>query len=617
MAGVYNKIKNGLVLHRRLLTVIIHVIIAAVANYLAFYIRFESVIPHNIVELFLSYLLYMLLIRAGVYIAMGLHKGLWRYASIRDLVDIIKAATIGTLIFLIIVRYIFDEIAYPRSIYVFDWMLMIFITGGSRLLVRVFREYMTGADKGSRVLIIGAGDAGEMIVREMKGHPEYNLLPIGFLDDNRYKEGLYIHGIPILGPVGDVGRAIERAAPDEFLIAIPSATRKTIQGIYDQLSVFNLPIKTLPGLANILDGSVTVSQIKPLSMEDLLHREPVRSDIYSISNFIKGRKVLVTGAGGSIGSELARQIYSYRPTELMLVDRYENGLFDIDLELASQGSVKVRSFIRDVTDATTIDKLFADTKPEMVFHAAAHKHVPLMESNPLEAIKNNVFGTRNVVHASLQHKINHFVMISTDKAVNPTNVMGASKRIAEYITQMANGNGTTRFTTVRFGNVLGSNGSVIQIFKRQLASGGPITVTHPEIKRFFMLIPEAVQLVLLAASSGGGGEIFVLDMGEPIRILDFAEDFIRLSGLVPYEDVDIRITGLRPGEKLFEELFDSTDEVRPSGNEKYMIAVPRMPAHDDMSAAMSDLSRTVSAQDEAAVFDVIKRIIPGFESSKH
>lgn len=612
---MYRKIKNALILHRRLVTVLIHVIIAMVANYLAFLIRFESVMPPEVVDLYLKYIVYIILIRAFVYIVMGLHKGLWRYASIHDLVDIIKTITVGSLIILVLIRYVFQDVSYPRSVYILDWMLMVLMTGGSRLLARVFREYMASSGKGSRVLVIGAGDAGEMIVREMKSHPDYNYQPVGFLDDNRYKEGLYIHGVPILGPVSDVARAVGKVSPDEFLIAIPSETRKNLQRIYDLLSEFKLPIKTLPGLANILDGSVTVSQIKPLSMEDLLHREPVRSDIYSISNFISGRRIMVTGAGGSIGSELARQIYSYAPSELILVDRYENGLFDIDMELSSRGRLTVRSFIRDITAIGSMDKLMGELKPEMIFHAAAHKHVPLMEGNPVEAIRNNVFGTRNMVNASIKHDVQHFVMISTDKAVNPTNVMGASKRIAEFIAQKANRKGATKFTTVRFGNVLGSNGSVIQIFRRQLANGGPITVTHPEIKRFFMLIPEAVQLVLLAASSGDGGEIFVLDMGEPIRILDFAEDFIRLSGLVPYEDVDVRITGLRPGEKLFEELFDSTDEIRPSGSEKYKIAVPRMPVDEELDRAINELETAVVEEDSGRVFQVIQRIIPGFESA--
>lgn len=615
MAGsVYSLMRDMFVANRRIIAVLIHACITIIASYAAFFIRFESIIPHDIVALYLRYLVYLVIIRSVIYIAMGLHKSLWRYASIRDLLDIIKAVSLGSLAFLLLVRYIFDDLAYPRSVYVLDWMLTVLSVGGLRLTVRLIRESMVNSETGTRVLIIGAGDAGELIVREMKGHPKYKYQPVGFLDDNRFKEGLHIHGIPILGTLRDVERAVEKVSPDEFLIAIPSATRKTIQDIYDLLAKFNLPIKTIPGLANILDGSVTVSQIKPLSMEDLLHREPVRSDIFSISNFIKSRRILVTGAGGSIGSELARQIHSYAPSELILLDRYENGLFDIDLELTSQGRLKVRSLIRDITDSPAIERLFSEVRPEMVFHAAAHKHVPLMESNPLEAIKNNVFGTRNLINASLASGVKHFVMISTDKAVNPTNVMGASKKIAELLAQRANSNETTKFTTVRFGNVLGSNGSVIQIFRRQLASGGPLTVTHPEIKRFFMLIPEAVQLVLLAASSGDGGEIFVLDMGEPIRILDFAEDFIRLSGFIPYEDINIKITGLRPGEKLYEEMFDSTDKVLPSGNEKYRIAVPETPSAEDLALTIKELDEITRSGDERRLNDVIKRIIPGFES---
>lgn len=611
--NIYEVIESIVVKHRRTVVSVVHLFQALVANYLAFMLRFEGRIPEVHVKQMLDYLPYLLLIRMVFYLHSGLYKHLWRYASVSDLIKILRTVAFGSIAFLLLVRTFFGDTAYPRSIYILDGLLLIIISGGSRLFVRVFREYLQSGYAGRRVLIIGAGDAGEMMVRDMRNNPKYAYEPIGFVDDDPYKKGLSIHGVPILGPMRGLRKIVRQYSPEEILICIPSADRKTIKEIYEQCKPLNLPIKTLPGMSDILHGKVSVSRLKPLSLEDLLQREQVQTDIKSVRDYIGGKRVLVTGAGGSIGSELCRQIMEYGPSSLVLFDRYENGLFEIDLELSGKKK-NVKAVVGDILDASRLKWVFSEYRPEIVFHAAAHKHVPLMEGNPLEAVKNNVFGTRNLIEASAGHGVKSFVMISTDKAVNPANVMGATKRVAEFLAIGKNSTCDTRFTAVRFGNVLGSNGSVVHVFREQIKKGGPVTVTHPEIKRFFMLIPEAVQLVLIAASAGKGGEIFVLDMGEQIKIADFAENLIRLSGYIPHEDIKIEFTGLRPGEKLYEELFDRTEKMAPTFHDKLRVAVPEQPLPETMSALLAELERIVrdNAVDELA--PVIRKIIPGFKT---
>ncbi len=636
---IYKTIKGFIVSHRRVVVILIHLIQTALANYFAFVLRFEAFLPKDQFRNFVDFLPILLIIRLGLYLQAGLYKDLWRYSSVGDLIKILKSVSLGSIIFLIIVRYVFGDTHYPRSIYVLDWLLLIMLSGGSRLFVRVFREYLQSEHSGKKTLIIGAGDAGEMIVRDMKNNPKYAYEPIGFIDDNPYKKGLSMHGVPIFGPRNMLGDVIEKQRPEEILIAMPSASHKNINEIYEICKPFKIPIKTLPGIADILDGNVSVSQIKPLSLEDLLQREPVRTDIQSVKDYIHGKSVLVTGAGGSIGSELCRQIIEYGPSALIMFDRYENGLFEIDMELGRKvignrseviGSSPspithhlspithhplpvVVTVVGDMRDSDTLEYLFSKHKPQIVFHAAAHKHVPLMEHNPLEAVKNNIFGTKRLVEAASKYRAENFVMISTDKAVNPTNIMGATKRVAEFLTMNMNSSSSTKFTTVRFGNVLGSNGSVVHIFKEQLKRGGPLTVTHPEIKRFFMLIPEAVQLVLIAASAGKGGDIFVLDMGEQIRITDLAENLISLSGFIPYEDIKIEFIGLRPGEKLYEELFDESEKILPTFHEKLRSAIPlNIPPMDELTRHISSLEQIISDNSVDELIPEIRKIVPNF-----
>lgn len=619
MTRVYDYIRDFLIRHRRYAVIFIHLLQVALANYVAFVLRFDSFVIHqgaqHYYRLFVNYLPLLLLIRFALYLQAGLYKDMWRYASIKDLMGIIRSVFLGSVIFFVAVRYIFGEAGYPRSIYVIDFLLLLIFSGGSRFIIRVFREYLNQRVVTRKVLIVGAGDAGEMVARDMKNNTKYNMEPIGFIDDNPHKKGLSIHGLPIFGPRQMLSEIIHKYRPDEILISIPSIGHKVIKEIYDCCKDFDLTVKVLPGLHDIIGGKVTVSQIRPLSLEDLLQRELIMTDIKEISDYIRGRCVLVTGAGGSIGSELCRQIFSYGPSCLVLFDRYENGLFQVDLELyRNKKNTYMASVVGDMTDRGCLENLFAKYRPGIVFHAAAHKHVPLMELNPLEAVKNNIFGTKNLIEAAVKYGVESFVMISTDKAVNPTNIMGASKRVAEFLCMSMNRTSSTRFTTVRFGNVLGSNGSVVQIFKEQIRRGGPLTVTHPDIKRFFMLIPEAVQLVLMAASAGKGGDIFVLEMGEQIRIVDLAENVIRLSGFIPYEEIQIEFTGLRPGEKLYEELFDENESLSDTPNKKIRIAVPTyMPTEDELKTHITELDEIIKTNAVNALIPTLQKIVPNFK----
>jgi FlaA1/EpsC-like NDP-sugar epimerase len=613
MVSFYISARNQIIRYRFAAVIFFQIVQIVLANYLAFLIRFGGVLTPVRIGQIIQYAWLLVLVQLAAFVWSGLHRDLWRYSSIGNLVRIIVSTTVGTVAFGAIVYFVLGDAGYPRSIYIIYWMLMVFFTGGTRLFVRVFREYGLRERSERRVLIIGAGDAGEMIVREMKNNPFYKYRPMGFIDDDVYKRGLTIHDVKILGPMSELQGIMEHMPVDEILIAIPSAGSRVIRQVYDACAPYKIPVNILPALSDIVSGKVSVSQIKPLSMEDLLQREPVRTDIESVSAFITGQVVLITGAGGSIGSELARQIAQYGPDKLVMLDRYENGLYTVGMETVDVMGERAVAVVRDITDRKGLARVFAEHRPTVVFHAAAHKHVPLMEHNPLEAIKNNVFGTRNVLETAREHGVGHFVMISTDKAVNPTNVMGATKRIAEFLTLKANGADGMRTTTVRFGNVLGSNGSVLEVFRRQVEKGGPITVTHPEITRYFMLIPEAVQLVLVAASRGKGGEIIVLEMGEPVRIVDFAEQFIRLSGFEPYAEVDIKFIGLRPGEKLYEELFDRSERCVETGYRGLRMAIPEPPSDQVLSEALDAFRAAVDAERVEGLDDLIRAVVPGYK----
>ena len=568
--GRFRSCFRGVAAARRLpLVVAAHATLCIVASYLAFWLRFDGEIPQALVDTFLQTLPWLLVVRGLVFVPFGLYGGLWRYTGIWDLSRIVLAVFTSSLILYLLVFRDFGPAAYPRSIVILDAMLLVWFLGGVRLLWRVVPSVIR-PNEGRRVLILGAGDAGDMIVREMRKGGGYQ--PVGFIDDDPSKLGRTIHGVEVLGTRADLPRVVRATSPREVLVAIPSATPATVRNIVQLLEGFKLPITTLPSLAEIVNGKVGVKQIRPLAIEDLLARGQVALNTEDVRRLVNGKRVLVTGAGGSIGSELCRQIAALEPTDLILYERYENSLYAIANDLGDRAvGASVHPIIGDVTDAARVAAVFAEHRPHLVFHAAAHKHVPLMEANPCEAVKNNVVGTQVVGEAARQHGVERFVLISTDKAANPSSVMGASKRVAELIVQALGAQGgETRFVTVRFGNVLGSNGSVIPRMLDQIRTGGPITVTHPDIHRYFMLIPEAVQLVLQAAVLACEGQTFVLDMGEQIKVLDIARNLIRLSGFVPDEEIPIAFIGLRPGEKLVEELVGKGETLEPSGTEKIL-----------------------------------------------
>jgi FlaA1/EpsC-like NDP-sugar epimerase len=604
--------------YRRLIVVTLHLAMIFAANYVALWLRFDGVVPQDLAAKARQLLPVLLLVRGVTFVPFRLYEGLWRYTSIRDARNIVGAVATSSVLFFLVVRIGWGTYVYPRSVYIIDAVLLICFIGGVRSIRRLVRE-LNRPEHGRRVLVFGAGDAGEMIVRDMTRRAFYHGEPIGFVDDDRRKVGQRIHGLPVLGTRADIPAIVERERPDDVLIAMPTADAATIRAIVKALEPYKLSIKTLPNLRDVLDGKVSVSQIRKLKVEDLLPRAPVGLDPAPVRDLMAGKSVLVTGAGGSIGSELCRQISSFGPRRLVLFERYENSLFAIENDLRDRGvACDIHAVVGDMTDRRRVDAVMAEHRPDIVFHAAAHKHVPLMESSPCEAVKNNVGGTWVLARAAVRHGVSRFVMISTDKAVNPTSVMGATKRVGELIVQtIANGGYAdgTRFGVVRFGNVLGSNGSVIPRFLEQIKAGGPVTVTHPDIRRFFMLIPEAVLLVLHAATACEAGDVLILDMGEQIRVVEVARTLIRLSGFIPDEDIQIVFTGLRPGEKLYEELLGTGEDSTPSGIEKIeRIRRRSVPSQPDMERHVMELASLARRGDAAATLAKLHEIVPTYQT---
>jgi FlaA1/EpsC-like NDP-sugar epimerase len=558
---------------------------------------------------------WVLAVRGLVFIPFGLYSGLWRYTGIWDLTRIIGAVFTSSLLLYLLLYRELGPAVYPRGVIIIDAMLLVCSLGGLRLSRRVL-PLLLRSKEGRRVLIIGAGDAGDMIVREMSKGNAY--LPVGFIDDDPSKVGRRIHGIKVLGTRADLPRVVSMTGAVEALVAIPSASPATVRSFVRLLEGFKVPITTLPSLVEIVNGRVGVKQIRPLAIEDLLPRTQVALSTDGVSRLVKGRRVLVTGAGGSIGSELCRQIARLEPSDLILYERYENSLYTIANDLIDRKArTRVHTVIGDVTDAARVKGVFAEHRPHLVFHAAAHKHVPLMESNPCEAVKNNVAGTQVVASASRECGVERFVLISTDKAANPSSVMGATKRVAELLVQaIGSDSRDTRFVTVRFGNVLGSNGSVIPRMLDQIRTGGPVTVTHPDMRRYFMLIPEAVELVLQAAALAHHREIFVLDMGEQLKVLDVARNLIRLSGFVPDEEIPITFIGLRPGEKLVEELAGEGEALERAAVDKVFRVRRREPVDaQGLSADVSQMLDLAILGQSAEVLRSLCKIVPSFRPS--
>ena len=513
-----------------------------------------------------------LAIKIPTYFFFGLYRRLWIYASTGELrlitvaVTTASVLTSGVMLLLISAGVVLPGM--PRSALGIDWLLSLILIGGSRFALRILAEQSTAPrtnGKTKRALIVGAGDAGALVVRELQKSSQLNLVPVGFLDDDPAKQKHAIHGVTVIGKVTDLENAIELHSIKEVIIAIPSAPGGLLRMVNDVCRLRGIPSRTMPGIYELIGGKVNVSRLREVDITDLLRRESVRVNDEAVGAALEGKHVLVTGAGGSIGRELCRQIARRNPSELVLLGHGENSIFEILLELEyDYPDLTLHPVIADIRNQERLAQIFNQHQPEIVFHAAAHKHVPLMEVNVVEAITNNVIGTHNVVQTALAYDIERFVLISTDKAVRPSSVYGATKRLAEMIVLDAAHNSKRAFTVVRFGNVLGSRGSIIPKFKNQITNGGPVTITHPDMYRFFMTIPEAVYLVLQAASMEKGGETFVLNMGEPVRILDLAEDLIRLSGLEPHRDIEIAYTGIRPGEKLTEELWDEGTPLVPT-----------------------------------------------------
>jgi len=582
-------------------------------------------VPHNFLHGLLIYTAVALAVRFMTFYQLGLYQRFWRYASIDELSQIAVAVFISSLFVWLVVTAVraLLPVALPRSVFVIDTLLVLLFVGGSRFSVRLSaqrRKRNEGQKRTTgrphRVLIVGAGDAGSMLLREIQYNPQLNLVPVGFLDDDVRKHRMQIHGVPVLGGQEELSRLVGEQQVDRVIIAMPTAPGQVIRRVATTCERLGVEIKILPGIHELVDGRVTVKQLRDVAIEDLLRRDPIQTDIGAVQELIAGRRVLITGGGGSIGSELCRQVLRCQPKELVLLGHGENSIFEIYNELRRWNlpETKVTAVIADVRFGERILGVFEQYRPEIVFHAAAHKHVPLMELNPAEAITNNVLGTRNVVRAATAVGTAHFVMISTDKAVNPTSVMGASKRTAELLVHQAARQSGQAFVAVRFGNVLGSRGSVVLTFRKQIAAGGPVTVTDPEMSRFFMTIPEAVQLVLQAAALGKGGEVFVLDMGQPVKIVDLARDLIELSGLEVGRDIDIQYTGSRPGEKLFEELFVTGEQYHRTCHDKIFIAgnassfVPL-----DLDESLSGLAASAARNDREAIIRGLQNLIPEYE----
>lgn len=489
-----------------------------------------------------------------------LYKRVWEYASINELKEIFKAVTLSVLLTGVMQMIFFDGALHRRTL-IITWMLHLLLIGGSRFAWRLFRDtYVKPKKDKKRTLIVGAGNAGTMVARQLLKNNESELLPVAFVDDKVSKQHLEIMDIPVAGTVSDIQQVVRDGEIEHIVIAIPSLKKHELKRVYEQCEQTKVKTQILPMIEDIISGKVSVNEIRDVEVEDLLGREPVELDLEGISQSLTGKTILVTGAAGSIGSEICRQVARFEPATLILLDHSENGIYDIEMELNGEESIcQLVTEVSDIKDKEKMQVVFRTYQPDVVFHAAAHKHVPLMEKNPEEAVKNNVYGTKNVAEAAHEANVDTFVMISTDKAVNPTSVMGATKRIAEMIVQQLDKRSNTRFVSVRFGNVLGSRGSVIPLFKKQIEAGGPVTVTHPDMERYFMTIPEASRLVIQAGALAQGGEIFVLDMGEPVKIVDLARNLIRLSGFTE-EEIPITFTGIRSGEKLYEELLNA-DEV--------------------------------------------------------
>ncbi|WZP00199.1 nucleoside-diphosphate sugar epimerase/dehydratase [Isosphaeraceae bacterium EP7] len=619
-AGAYQELLADVIPRCRIpILLMLHGLAFAGVYLLAHVIRCDGSVPTSLADAAIAALPLVVGLKVATFLACGCHRGWWRSATFSDLTGLAEVATISSLTLALASVLSRGLWPAPRSVLVIDWAGSLLALCGARGTVRLLHDRygpLFATRRISRVLVVGAGEAGEELVRQISSHPKMGLKVVGILDHDRLTHGRVLAGARVLGDPAELARLSARHRVEALLIPSPAVPATEVRDLSRACGAAGLKAQVVPGFDSLLSGALTV-QPRDVDIEDLLCRESVRLDGPAIAAFLEGRVVLVTGASGSIGSELCRQVLTFRPARLILLDHSENGLFFLERRLRPfvSGATEVVPCIASITDAERIRALFAEHRPHVVLHAAAHKHVPMMESNPGEAVKNNVFGTRTVVDESLRARVDAFVMISTDKAVNPTSIMGVCKRLAEIYMQSLSGRTNTRLVTVRFGNVLGSNGSVVPIFKDQIRDGEPITVTHPDMTRYFMTIPEAAQLVLQAGAQGRGGEIFVLDMGEPVKIVDLARDMIRLSGQAEGRDVEIIFTGMRPGEKLHEELYDQGEELLATAHPKIRAARHRPYPQDRIDAG---LDRLVAAVDGPAkqIVAILADLVPGYRPDR-
>ncbi|RMG57892.1 MAG: polysaccharide biosynthesis protein [Gammaproteobacteria bacterium] len=620
MTGEYTRGNRLFSLVSKRLAVFVHDLLwIPLALFLAFLIRFGfEGMQGGWMQAFWSLLLLALPVQALVNWRFGLYRGIWRFASLRDLARITKSLLLGVAVTFLLHFLFFRLEGVPRTVLVLYPLLLGMGLSLPRLFYRLYKDHRLMPERGDvrRALIVGAGRAGEQLVRDMLRSGEY--APIGFLDDDSFKQGREIHGVSVIGTLDELEQVVARLEPDDVIIAVPSADAGFMRTLYRRCRDLGVHCMTLPPLSELGDEQVGLGGLRDIGLEDLLGREEVVLDEADIHAMISGKRVLVTGAGGSIGSELCRQILDHQPQRLTLLDNGEFALYSIERELRSgmDDPGMLHAVLADVRDPARMAQVFDEGAFDLVFHAAAYKHVPLVEENPVEGLRTNVLGTRVVADLCAQHDVDRFVMVSTDKAVNPTNVMGASKRLAEIYCQALNEHARTRYITTRFGNVLGSTGSVVPLFREQIRQGGPVTVTHPDVKRYFMTIPEAVRLVLQAASMGEGGEIFVLDMGEPVRIVDLARQMIELSGLEPEKDIAIEYIGLRPGEKLFEELFHDNEQLMGTRHAKILLARARRYELRDVQDLLTELSGLCGRFDPDTMYALLQRLVPEYQPDR-
>jgi FlaA1/EpsC-like NDP-sugar epimerase len=627
------QVKKRFPVYLNLISIIcIDILLLCVSWYSAFLLRFNFNIPMDSSGMILRFLPVVILIKIIVFYFFHVYRGMWRYTSLIDLFNIIKASFFSTLVIIFLIIFSHSFANFARSILLIDGLLTIVVISGSRVCLRFYFEMtpengssgnltgrLLGRNKNREdvinLLIIGAGDSGEKILREIRDNRRLKYSVVAFLDDDYAKHRKMIHGIPVMGRVDELGSVAEKLDANEVLIAVPSATSEQMRTVVDHCKQSGLVFKTLPGMGELIDGKITLNAIRDVAYRDLLGREVVQLEEDRIGGYIEQKTVIVTGAGGSIGSELCRQICRFNPKAVILYDQAESPLYDIDLELRRNFPyIEIVPILGDIRNQKRLFNTFERYQPRIVFHAAAYKHVPMLEHHPWEAILNNVAGTRNVVTIAKEFAVERFVFVSTDKAVRPTNVMGTTKRIAELLVQGQNCDDktATRFITVRFGNVVGSVGSVVPLFKKQIEQGGPVTITHPEVTRYFMTIPEASQLILQAGAMGNGGETFILEMGTSIKIVDMARDLIKLSGFEPDKDIKIEFIGLRPGEKLYEELITGGEDIVPTEHKKIMVLSGQICELERLNGDIDRIIDIAKAQDGEKIRSMLKQIVPEY-----